>query len=262
MARRIQFIAPVEHMRGNLSGDQQLKYPTNDNKAYDAPTGKQYATNYNPRYIGAYRAATGKEYFSVKTRHAVNVTAKSKNAMAILGGSAAIYAAIMNDATLAASAQSAYDFATSGGAYQGTIRQFIMSYLQFGLTTKQTAIRIGVGSQSFSVDNPWSTTSQNPNIIVSTDTLVKFWGELALNGSYFKVDGLTGITIAGINFQTLSNNTRINILGIAITDVEGTQRPTINGLPLFNTENGAVLIPTMVVANHGPYTFKGTLPSA
>ena len=47
--KRIEFIAPVESMRGNLSGNQSLEYALNNNPAYDAPDGVQYARNYQPR---------------------------------------------------------------------------------------------------------------------------------------------------------------------------------------------------------------------
>lgn len=38
--KRIEFIAPVEAMRGNLSGKQDLLYVENDNKAYEGPVGQ------------------------------------------------------------------------------------------------------------------------------------------------------------------------------------------------------------------------------
>ena len=83
--KRIEFIAPVEALRGNMSGKQTLVYAQNDNPAFDAPAGRQYARNYKPRYIGHRRAKDGAVYFSVKRRSATKVDAASKITMAALG---------------------------------------------------------------------------------------------------------------------------------------------------------------------------------
>lgn len=83
--KRIEFIAPVEALRGNMSGKQTLVYAQNDNPAYDAPEGRQYARNYKPRYIGYRRAKDGAVYFGVKRKSATMVDAASKITMAALG---------------------------------------------------------------------------------------------------------------------------------------------------------------------------------
>lgn len=87
--KRIEFIAPVEAMRGNLSGKQDLVYPTNDNKAFDAPIDQKcYARNYRPSLIGAKRASNGLKYFAVKVKHAVHNTTlalKNMSIMAVMG---------------------------------------------------------------------------------------------------------------------------------------------------------------------------------
>lgn len=83
--KRIEFIAPVEALRGNMSGKQTLVYAQNDNPAYDAPEGRQYARNYKPRYIGYRRAKDGAVYFGVKRKSATKVDAASKITMAALG---------------------------------------------------------------------------------------------------------------------------------------------------------------------------------
>ena len=88
--KRIEFIAPVEAMRGNLSGKQELEYPLNENPAFYAPTGKHYATNYQPRFIGAKRASDNLKYFAIRTKSAVNMTTNSILAMAALGAAGAI----------------------------------------------------------------------------------------------------------------------------------------------------------------------------
>lgn len=83
--KRIEFIAPVEALRGNMSGSQTLVYADNDNPAYDAPEGRQYARNYKPRYIGFRRAKDGAVYFGVKRKSATKVDAASRLIMAAMG---------------------------------------------------------------------------------------------------------------------------------------------------------------------------------
>lgn len=90
--KRIEFIAPVEAMRGNLSGKQTLLYPTNDNKAFDAPQGvRSYAKNYRPSFIGAKRASDGLKYFGVRTKSAVKNTIDALKNMAALAVAAIGY---------------------------------------------------------------------------------------------------------------------------------------------------------------------------
>lgn len=95
--KRIEFIAPVESMRGNLSGNQNLLYAENNNKAYTAPEGKQYARNYQPRFIGAKRAATNLKYFAVRTKSAVQITAAALFRMACLALTGYMLAIIFNN---------------------------------------------------------------------------------------------------------------------------------------------------------------------
>lgn len=83
--KRIEFIAPVEALRGNMSGSQTLVYAENDNPAYDAPEGRQYARNYKPRYIGFRRAKDGAVYFGVKKKSATKIDAASRITMAAMG---------------------------------------------------------------------------------------------------------------------------------------------------------------------------------
>ena len=83
--KRIEFIAPVEAIRGNMSGKQTLLYAENNNPAFDAPEGVQYARNYTPRYIGHRRAKDGQVYFSVKRKAATKINTTSKITMAALG---------------------------------------------------------------------------------------------------------------------------------------------------------------------------------
>lgn len=142
---RIEFIAPVEAMRGNMSGKQQLVYPTSDNKAWLSPDGKQFARNYTPRYVGAKRSASGKVYFSVKARSAVNMTANVRRQQAITSVALLYANAIMTDAAGFTAAMAIWrDHVAAGYNKYTTIRGFLNAMLQEGLAAKDRVISVGV----------------------------------------------------------------------------------------------------------------------
>ena len=199
--KRIEFIAPVEAMRGNLSGAQSLEYPANDNKAYESPVGsKNYARNYSSRFVGAKRASDGLKYFSVKTKSCVNLTESSKKAMAVLGGAAACYNAIK----LAGGqkwAQIELNYNQAFKSQYKSIRQYAMSVLMSALRSKSATITFG-GPTVATFQNPWvSTTTQDINI--SKRILVKFWSELANDPIVFTIAGFKGVAHNGDTFGSL-----------------------------------------------------------
>ena len=93
-------ISPFEALTGNLSGSQNLKYPTRDNSAWDAPDNKRsYATNYVPRYVGVQRS-DGTTFFSVKKRTAIKNSPAQKRAQAVLAATKLYIDAIDRDETM------------------------------------------------------------------------------------------------------------------------------------------------------------------
>lgn len=210
MARQIEFLAPVEAMRGNLSGKQELLYPTQDNTAWDAPSGQRsYARNYKPRYIGNKRSSNLKTYFSVKRRQAVYQSEDSKFNQALLGATQAIYAAIRNSSERMPGTnyliwdylQMIYRQKREYGELDArtTPRMYITDTIREALDMKTTAIGFQAPSlTNLVVLNPWNHTT-NPagsvTVSVSTSVLVKFWTQLAPNGMYFYVRNETGISL-------------------------------------------------------------------
>lgn len=228
MAKRIEFIAPVESMRGSFSPKQRLLYAENNNSAFDAPVGRQYARNYQPTFIGAKRAATGLKYFACKTKSATLVTAESKLRMAITGGVGAIYAAILESETMKARLEYAWkDYFHS----PKTFRAWCFVYLTDMLTRKAKNIQMGHDAQGelIYVGNPWNASTTTTYIpAISEELLVKFWLQLgAIDGGaapiYFTVDEQKGLAFEGMNFSRvggLADETyrRINILNIDVIE--------------------------------------------
>lgn len=217
--RSIEFIAPVAAMRGNLSGEKKLTYPTKNNDAWDAPDDKKsYATNYTPRYIGAKRSATGKSIFSVKQRSAVNMTSAVRMQQALLGASVSLSSSMAKQLTILPSLQSAYARAVRNGLTTKNFTKWVQEQTAIYLENKSD-IYFNLDSSIFIVQNPYVKTHESGAVAITginSSVLVKFWGQLATSPITFKVDGLKGIAHSGDDFQTLAAS-GYNVLGITAT---------------------------------------------
>lgn len=222
--KRIEFIAPVEAMRGNLSGAQKLQYPTDNQGAYEGPAGAvNYARNYSPRFIGAKIAKSGKKYFSVRTKTANHLTVKSKQAMALMGGTGAIVASILRDKTaeIYTNLYGAWVKAQELGGSTSTFRQFLSGSIRRMLIQKSATYHVQVGEFGQDIDNPWNTTKPNPNVSISQAILVKFWGELAAKAIVIDVEGLKLIAHSDDTFQNVIES-GYNVMNLkALANVPG-----------------------------------------
>lgn len=192
MARSIRFIAPVESLSGNLSGAQDLLYPTHDNSAFESPEDAvNYARNYKPRYVGTYRRKDGSVSFQVKTRTAVHMTPAMVNAMAVMGGSGAIIGAILRDSQKTAACNAQMVIENEQGAGWKSLRQFLDAKIRPELTAKSATIVVAILGGIF--NNPWVNGGTGVNLQLPMNVLVKFWSNLASHAVEFTVQGLKGI---------------------------------------------------------------------
>lgn len=213
MARSIRFIAPVESLSGNLSGAQDLLYPTHDNSAFESPEDAvNYARNYKPRYVGTYRRKDGSVSFQVKTRTAVHMTAAMINAMAVMGGTGALIGAILLDSQKKAACNAQMVIENEQGAGWKSLRQFLDAKIRPELTAKSATIVVAILGGVF--NNPWVSGGTGVNLQISTNSLIKFWPYLATSPITFKVSGLKGIAHANDTFGTLIAST-YNTLGLS-----------------------------------------------
>lgn len=217
--KRIEFIAPVESMRGNLSGNQVLEYAENNNPAFEAPAGVQYARNYQPRFIGAKRSATGKKYFQIKTKSATKVNAGSKLKMALLGGTGAVRAAILSNAVNRGLVEAVYTAAKAAGQTSAkTLMKFAYDTIYEALQNKSIMIVFSAtGASSVAFHNPWVYTGQQGGIgvTIKNTILVKFWPQLATSPIEFTVDGLKGVAHVNDTFQNIVQR-NYNVLELTI----------------------------------------------
>lgn len=240
--KRIEFIAPVEAVRGNLSGRQDLQYAENNNPAYDSPLGRvNYARNYSPRFIGAKRAADGHKYFQVRTKTATHLTTKAKRAMAVMGGTGALVAAILrakgtplyNDIyALFVEYSEMVEPITFRKYLTQAIMGRVKNCIEFIVFTSPTGSPI-------SVENPWYKGRQTAGLAVSTAIVEKFWGELNENAITFQVlddvlqasdgmafggsSGFTGSVLNTIGLSFNSSNYVVDANGhYVVIDNDGT----------------------------------------
>lgn len=241
--KRIEFISPVEAMRGNLSGKQNLVYAENDNKAYEAPVGRQnYARNYQPRFIGAKVAKSGKKYFTVKTKACTNLTTKAKMHMAVFGGAAAIVGAIMNNVaykTLMEHLRDVnYEYATRVAGFQGTFRQYLTTKIQGMLSTQVSSVTFKslLSQNDRTINNPWVQGGEGQNIEIADGVIVKFWDELSENGTHIFVEGQKGLAYLNVELSTIIGTNK-NVLGLSLKEVASKNYIAMGDQYLLNASN-------------------------
>lgn len=207
--KRIEFIAPVEAMRGNLSGAQNLKYPTDNNKAFESPEGSvNYARNYSTRFIGAKRASDGLKYFAVKTKTATHITSRSLMAMALLGGAGAMYAALVrNKASQTYAGIYAQWVELQNVGNTKSFREYVMDNFRKALVAKSTTIIFAGPRPAVTVNNPWIASEQTADMQISNAILSKFWVQLTDGGYTFTIDGTKVVAEESYEFS--------DIIGIA-----------------------------------------------
>jgi len=225
--RKIEFIAPVAAMRGNLSGDQKLLYPTKNNSAWEAPQGQRSAaTNYQPRYIGAKRAFNDLKTFSTRTRSSVNITPAMRTNMALL--------ASVNDITNKAMQNMLIQSQLVALAQQykpaeWTFKHWLSSIIRQAIIDKRNSIIFDPkGTPDPAVNNPFTVgidsnaraSNINPEIFFKFFTLLGRDGSVILNipvvgSSDVQATVVNGITFGdifvqpGISFYGTSQFTRI-----------------------------------------------------
>lgn len=166
MSKHICYMAPVDWLVGNISGNQQIGYGEEKTAGYAIPDGvKESAVDYKPRMIAKRIWKSNRRYFQIRTRTTVNMTAGVRNTIALMGGAGALYSSLVRDKSTAI-----YKACSAACPKSTTLRAFIIPLLRAGLAAKNQTIAIadGVG-----IVNPW-VNSAAPNVPVSAEILEKF----------------------------------------------------------------------------------------
>lgn len=165
---------PVDYIRGALAPRQTLEYSEIGAAAYDVPSGETMsARNYQAILVAKVArlgSANRLQYFQIRTRSTVNMSAIFRHNCALMGGVGALFAALVRDK----SAQIYKDCVRVKPAGI-TLRAFLSPILRAGLDNKNAAIVVADG---VSIINPWIS-SETPNVPVSAALLDKFSSELS-----------------------------------------------------------------------------------
>lgn len=223
--KRIEFIAPVESMRGNLSGAQVLDYRENNNPAYEAPDGDAHALNYQPRFVGAKRAKDGLKYFAVRTKSTTKLNAKTRMAMAILGVVAAMKSALKTlHAADWAKLQQAYAYQVEHGiSVPDTFDKWIDREFGTMLRYGQEKVQYVMASINVAVYNPYA--DHASALVISNRIWVKFLNvfKSGLDAFYISIDSASFLVMNGITWEGLLDptatenpNMRASYAGITI----------------------------------------------
>lgn len=213
--KRIEFIQPVESMRGSFGAKQDLRYQENNNKAFESPDGKvNYAKNYQPTFVGAKVARTGVKYFAVKTKSATKNTAAWRLVAALMGAVAAIYGWCIKQLNVMSQLSAQYALAVEQG-FEGTLRKFIIDGVRASLAAKAATITVVGPTATVTLgNNPFSTAAEA--IAIPAKILAKFWKLLCPNGITFSVSGKTGVAVDGDELGSVIGNARINVLELIL----------------------------------------------
>lgn len=267
--KRIEFIAPVESMRGNLSGNQSLEYADNNNPAYEAPNGVQYARNYQPRFIGAKRGSDGLKYFAVRTKSATNLKATTRRAMAVVGVTAAIRSALMSaHAADYAKMQQAFDYLKGKGQLpeaQNTFKKWFDANVKQMLLYKKATWSFTQASISFTLNNPYNIASGNA-LVIRMSIWVKFVNIFAfapnktILSASVTFDGVQmfaavtdDLTLDTTSIKSMSNpNMQQSLARVTIVD-GASPYVAYDGQQVY-TPSGAKMTPTDAWIDGGKYT--------
>lgn len=262
MPKRIEFIAPVEAVRGNMSGKQELLYPSNNNRAFEAVQDKvNYARNYRPSYIGAKRSSDGLKYFSVRTKNAVTLTQTALRNMAVNGASFGITSKILADESLATALNTQRDAAVLAGQFSGNLREFVYFYVSQMISGYMASISINFIGLANVLKNPWVNTDEI-SYAPSTDVLIKFWTYLHVGGITFNVNNLTGIAEQEFAFDDIITiDTTMNVLGLTTEAIGGNTYVKMGQLYLLDPSGVYVKKEDIVIAN-GKYKTTAVAPTA
>ena len=260
--RKVRLIAPFLAIQGNLSGAQDLRYAENDNKAFESPAGKKnFARNYDPRYIGSLNTKTGKYTYRVKTKSAVHMTPKATKAMALLGGAGAVYGALIKVKTTATylGVLAQYNALVAIGEKR-TFQKYCMDIIRQAIDAHAQNVTFAGPATLVTFKNPFFNGEMSTDVTISNSVLVKFWTQLHANGITFNVDAQTGIADEGDSFADIAGSAS-DVLSLSLANVGGTEYVK-QGTNWLKDEDGDFVEGANNIIGGGKYTLTATAPEA
>ena len=194
--RRVILNPAFEQIRGKIATGQKLEYATKDNAAYEAPNGLQYARNYKPTVILQQRQASGRAYFSIRSKSATYLKPSTRRGMGLIGVTQVMYASLMQSQK----DKLAEYFADYPTAPAKTPRAWYMQVVREMLVYRRSSCTIpyyGGMPSDLTWNNPYDL-QQTSCPLIRKEVWSKFADLFAFNyeqgaqpgGYYFTVDGV------------------------------------------------------------------------
>lgn len=173
--RKIEFIAPVEAMRGNITRPgQRYFYGGSGDAAWDVQS-DAYANDYGKIYVGA-KTSAGKCHFSLRNKTKVVWNSDTRLAASAFGGACSLANKAYRDLMINSTLVSIYQAKRVAGKIPSGV--FITAWLvqEFRpmLAGKQASVTISEGSTSITINNPWVDGGTGHDVTIPADILSKF----------------------------------------------------------------------------------------
>ena len=179
--KRIEFLAPVKAMRGNLSGGQNLTY-NGGKRAFDVDSnGVIAAENYQSSYIGAKRNRNGKCYFSLKGKADIALGATNRLAMAAFGGACSLAKAASANLSIVTNLQTIWATLRQLGRISSEIGfvNWIQTEVYPMLKAKNNSVTITDGTHTVTINNPWVSGGSGTAVTIPAEVVSKFEDQLS-----------------------------------------------------------------------------------
>lgn len=165
--RRVEYIVPIDAMRGSLCERQVLEYAESNNPAWYAPDGLQPALNYKPILVVAKRDK--QRYYMVRTKSSARVDNSSKMSWAVFGGACALFGGINGSTSIKNQLMNIYRAASPNVKF----RRWCFNALRPMLQNKALSCTFGSGASAVTLLNPWQN-SGSSTVNVDADIYNKF----------------------------------------------------------------------------------------
>lgn len=251
--RSIKFMSPVDWMRGSLNGRPNLTY--DGEEAYSVPVGQEVsADDYKPIMVAKVLHApftNRKRYYQVRTRSKVNMTARMRQNLALMGGVGAIFSSLLRQKS-----SEIYAAVVAACPKNTSLRQFVTPLLRAGLEDKSATIIIADG---VAINNPWIEGGSGSTVTISQEIINKFMAVLGSGDSPYSAEATAALQAAFTNEQW-----------IKIRDYGFEHREIVGYMNAYAPEDAKIadsLVPTLGIkrwirnTSAGPYIDTGVMPS-
>ena len=218
MAKRVLMIAPFEALRGNVSGKQKLLYAENDNPAYEAPDGVNYARNYKPRYVVSMNSKTGNVHFGLKRKHAIVNNALTRKTMGALGATQDLYRKAAKDLSIIGTMLNAYrasaEYANGESMYKWFAKTADKAFRQKYAAISFIETKDG-HDYTLTIDNPFIEGTTGSVVEMSPAIIQKFFTSLCGDtGFEIVVGGYPIIGFLNMTWGDVAEDDQLNVSNV------------------------------------------------